>query len=68
MAPMDNQKLTNLFFFCLILNILTLLFVLYIYHKLRNKQGPPGPRGEPGPRGDAAPQAVTQPSTATPPK
>jgi hypothetical protein len=59
MTPMDNQKLTNLFFLNLLINIILLFFIIYIYRKLRNKQGPPGPRGPPGPKGDIGPQGLS---------
>jgi hypothetical protein len=53
---MDNALLSKLCIYLVFANIAVIGFVIYIYLKLRNKQGPPGPpgpQGPPGPAGEA---------------
>ena len=52
---MDNALLSKLCIYLVIANIAVIGFVIYIYLKLRNKQGPPGPPGPQGPPGQSAP-------------
>jgi hypothetical protein len=69
---MDNALLSKLCIYLVIANITVIGFVIYIYLKLRNKQGPPGPPGPQGPPGQSAPVVrdtapVSAPVTATTP-
>lgn len=48
MNSLDNKQLTYLFSLLLVVNILLTIFIIVIYLKLRNKQGPPGPQGPQG--------------------
>ena len=45
---MSTRQLSLLTIFILLLNFIIIFFNVFIYLKLRNKQGPPGP---PGPQG-----------------
>ena len=52
---LNNKKLTILLITNFILLLLTVIFNIYIYLKLRNKRGP---RGLTGPRGPRGPRAI----------
>ena len=52
---LNNRKLTMLLITNFIILVLTFIFNLYIYFKLRNKRGP---RGLIGPRGPRGPRAI----------
>jgi heme/copper-type cytochrome/quinol oxidase subunit 4 len=56
---MNTKQLSILTISLFFMNVFLIGFIVFIYLKLRNKQGPKGERGPPGPTGATTIQSTT---------